>query len=69
MRTNIELDDRLVEMAFRYAPVKTKKELVALALREYVEHHAREDLRALRGGDDIAPDYDYRPLRERVADE
>ncbi len=69
MRTNIDLDDQLVETAFRYAPVKTKKELVTLALREYIEHHARKDLRELRGGDDIAPDYDHRPLRERAGDE
>lgn len=69
MRTNIDLDDELVETAFRYAPVKTKKELVTLALREYIDNHARKDLRELRGGHDIASDYDHRPLRERIADE
>lgn len=69
MRTNIDLDEDLVETALRYAPVKTKKELVALALREYIDNHARRDLRELRGGGDIAPDYDHRPLRERSFDE
>jgi len=66
MRTNIDLEDELVEQAFRYAPVKTKKELVTLALREYIEHHARKDVRELRVAGDIAPDYDHRPLRERT---
>ena len=66
MRTNIDLDDELVEAAFRYAPVKTKKELVTLALREYIESHSRRDLRELKGAGDIAPDYDHRPLRERA---
>lgn len=69
MRTNIELDDSLVEAAFRHAPVKTKKELITLALREYLEHHSRMDLRELRSGGDIAPDYDHRTLRERATDE
>jgi Arc/MetJ family transcription regulator len=67
MRTNIDLDDDLLEAAFRYAPVKTKKELVTLALREYVENHARRDLRELKGAGDIDPDYDHRALRERGA--
>lgn len=65
MRTNIELDDDLVQAAFRYAPVKTKRELVDLALREFVEQHRRMDLRELRGSGGIAPDYDHKTLRER----
>jgi Arc/MetJ family transcription regulator len=65
MRTNIELDEELLEAAFRYAPVKTKRELVDLALREFVEHHRRKDLRELRGSGGIDKDYDFRALRER----
>ena len=68
MRTNIDLDDELVAAAFRYAGVKTKRDLVHLALREYVEHHRRLDLRDLKGSGDIAADYDYRALRERGSD-
>lgn len=63
MRTNIDLDDTLIEEAFRYAPVQTKKELVHLALREYVERHRRLDVRELRGTVAIRPDYDYKKLR------
>jgi Arc/MetJ family transcription regulator len=65
MRTNIELDSDLVQAAFRYTKVKTKRELVDLALREFVEQHRRKDLRELRGQGGIATDYDYRSLRER----
>jgi Arc/MetJ family transcription regulator len=65
MRTNIELDDELVRTAFRYAPVKTKKDLIALALREFVENRRRKDLRELKGRGGIAPGYDHRALRER----
>lgn len=63
MRTNIELDDILVEEAFRYAPVKTKKELVHLALREFIAHRRRLDVRDLRGSGGIRPDYDHKRLR------
>ncbi|QOC23750.1 type II toxin-antitoxin system VapB family antitoxin [Wenzhouxiangella sp. AB-CW3] len=65
MRTNIELDDELLQAAFRYAGVKTKRELVDLALREFVEQHRRKDLRELRGQGGISADYDHRALRER----
>ena len=64
MRTNIELDEALVQAAFRYAGVKTKRELVDLALREFVENHQRKDLRELKGRVGIRPDYDYKALRQ-----
>ena len=59
MRTNIELDDQLVERAFRYAQVKSKRELVNLALREFVENHQRRDVRELIGKVAIDPAFDY----------
>jgi Arc/MetJ family transcription regulator len=37
MRTNIELDDELVEEAMRYSSTHTKRALVAEALRTFVE--------------------------------
>ena len=37
MRTNIDIDDRLIEQAFALTGVRTKKELVNLALKELVE--------------------------------
>ncbi len=64
MRTNIVLDDALVEEAFRHSSAKTKRELVDLALREFVENRKRKDVRELRGKGLIRPDYDYKALRE-----
>jgi Arc/MetJ family transcription regulator len=64
MRTNIVLDDELVEEAFRYSDAKTKRELVDMALREFVERRKRRDIRELRGKGLIRPDYDYKALRE-----
>lgn len=63
MRTNIELDDKLVEEAFRYTDVKTKKDLVHEALRELIANRRRPDVRELWGAGGISPDYDYKRLR------
>jgi Arc/MetJ family transcription regulator len=65
MRTNIVLDDDLVKEAFKHADVKTKRELVHLALKEFVENRKRHDLRELRGIGGIREDYDYKKLRVR----
>lgn len=64
MRTNIMLDDELVEEAFRHSDAKTKRELVDRALREFVENHKRKDIRELRGKVSFHPGYDYKKLRE-----
>jgi len=63
MRTNIVLDDELVKEAFRYAPVKTKRELVDLALREFVAARKRRDMRDLLGKVRLDPNYDYKKAR------
>ncbi len=63
VRTNIVLDDKLVKEAFRLAPVKTKRELVDLALREFVTTRKRRDLRELLGKVGLDPTYDYKKAR------
>lgn len=64
MRTNIVLDDALVEEAFRHSDAKTKRELVDRALREFVENRRRRDVRELRGAVLFRPGYDHKKLRE-----
>jgi Arc/MetJ family transcription regulator len=64
MRTNIVLDDELVEEAFRYSDAKTKREPVDMALREFVANRKRRDILELRGKALIRPDHDYKALRE-----
>ena len=63
MRTNIVLDDCLVREAFRYTKAATKRELVELALREFVENHRRHNILNLRGKVKIRKGYDYKILR------
>lgn len=63
MRTNIVLDDKLVQEAFRYSSVSSKRELVMIALLEYVENHRRRDIRELQGKVKLSENYNYKALR------
>ena len=49
MRTNIDLDEQLLEQAFALTRVRTKKELVNLALKELVESRSPKNLLDLAG--------------------
>jgi Arc/MetJ family transcription regulator len=63
MRTNIVLDDSLVKQALKLSRVKTKKELVHQALKEYVENRKRLNLMDLAGKIEFAKNYNYKTLR------
>jgi len=63
MRTNIILDEGLVKQAFKYSQAKTKRGLVEVALKEYVENHQRRDLRELKGKISFHVKYDHKALR------
>ena len=63
MRTNIVLDDELVAEAQKLSQIKTKRELIDTALREFVQSHRRLDLRDLQGMGLIDDDYDHKPTR------
>ena len=63
MRTNIVLNDKLVKEAFSYSLASSKRELIELALKEFVENHRRRDVRELKGKVAIHTDYDYKKLR------
>ena len=63
MRTNIEINDILMQQAFEYTDATTKRELVDIALREFVAQHQKKDLRELLGKVTIDPTYDYKASR------
>jgi Arc/MetJ family transcription regulator len=65
MRTNIVLDESLVKEAMKLSRMKTKKELVNQALREFVENRKRLNLMDLAGKIEFAKDYNYKALRVR----
>lgn len=64
MRTNIHLDNELVDQAFKYTGAKTKKELIHIALKELVESRSRLNLLDLAGKIQFAEGYEYKALRE-----
>jgi Arc/MetJ family transcription regulator len=64
MRTNIVIDDKLMEEAMRVSGLSTKKEVVDRALSEFVERHTRKDLRELMGKIQFADNYDYKAMRK-----
>lgn len=65
IRKNIVLDDKLVRDAFRFTDATTTKELVEIALREFIRNHSRRDIKKLAGKIKIYADYDHKKLRER----
>lgn len=64
MRTNVLLDDNLVEEALKLSNARTKKEVIHEALKEFVENRKRLDLRDLSGKIKFAEGYDYKAMRE-----
>ena len=61
VRTNIEIDDRLVKDALRVTGARTKREAVELGLKTLVQLHAQEKARELRGK--ISWEGDLRAMR------
>ena len=49
MRTNIEIDDKLMKDALKVTGAKTKREVVELGLKILVQLRAQEKARELRG--------------------
>jgi len=49
MRTNIDIDDRLMREAMRRSGARTKRAAVEAGLRLLIETHAQGSIRRLRG--------------------
>ncbi len=63
MRTNIELDDKLIKEALKLSDVKTKKGVIHQALILYVEIKKKKNLKDLKGKISFHPDYDHKKMR------
>ncbi len=64
MRTNVVLDDELVNEGFRLTDVRTKRELLHLALTELVRIRRKRNLGELAGRVQLRDDYDHKELRD-----
>lgn len=64
MRTNIEIDDKLMADALRATGLKTKREAVELGLKTLLRLRRQEEFRAFRGKLDWTGDLDAMRLDE-----
>jgi Arc/MetJ family transcription regulator len=58
MRTNVDIDDKLMKAAMKASGKKTKKETIEAALQLVVKINAQRGLRSLRGKVKWAGDLD-----------
>ena len=65
MATNLAIDPELLQKALEVSGLKTKKETVNMALREFINRHKQEEILDLFGKMDPDPDYDYKKGRTR----
>jgi Arc/MetJ family transcription regulator len=49
MRTNIDIDDKLMKDALKWSNLKSKKEVVNNALVELMKFHKRQTMKSLQG--------------------
>jgi len=63
MRTNIDIDDALIDEVMKMANVKTKKEAVDMALREFLKVKKKKSLFDLAGKIEFEDRYDHKALR------
>ncbi len=63
MPTNLSIDDKLLNLAQRIGNLKTKKDTVNQALKEFIEKRKQKEIIDLFGKFDPDPDYDYKKGR------
>jgi Arc/MetJ family transcription regulator len=64
MRTNIVIDDELLNEAFSVSNAKTKKDLIHEALKEFIRLKKRKNLTDLAGSIKFYKNYDHKELRK-----
>lgn len=65
MATNLAIDDKLLISAQAIAGIKTKRETVNQALKEFIQRREQEDVIDLFGTIDYDEEYNYKTLRKR----
>ena len=64
MRTNIDLDDALVQEAFELTQASTKKELVHITLQELIWSRKKKNLLDLAGQIQLDDDFTLNQVRQ-----
>ena len=63
MATNLALDDRLLQKALKIGALRTKRETVNTALKEFVERRQQKRILELEGKISFRKDWDYKKDR------
>ena len=63
MATNLGIDQRLLEDAQKAGNLKTKKDTVNEALREFIQRRKQAEILKLFGTINVDPDYDHKDGR------
>ena len=64
MPTNLAIDDKLLNRAVRIGAMKTKKEAVTIALKEFIERRQQVKILKALGTFPFRKDWDYKKDRE-----
>ena len=65
MATNLSIDIELLETALRTGGLKTRKDTVNLALKEFIQRRKNADILSMFGKVEYDTDYDYKESRRR----
>ncbi len=65
MATNLALDDSLLEEALKIGKLKTKKDTVTTALKEFIAKRKQIRIKDLAGSIDYDEHYDYKKMRNK----
>ena len=65
MATNLAIDNNLLLLAQNIAGIKTKKETVNQALKEFIQRRKQEEVIELFGKIEYDQDYNYKETRNR----
>lgn len=65
MATNLALDDSLLEEALKIGNLKTKKDTVTTALKEFIARRKQLKIKDLAGSIDYDEGYDYKKMRNK----
>jgi len=63
MRLKIDIDDALLNQALSCSKAKTVRELIHVALEEFIRIRKRKDLTELAGRIKLRKDYDHKAMR------
>lgn len=66
MATNLAIDDKLIIQAQKVGGLKTKKDTVTLALKEFISRRKQEEIISLFCSIEYNSDYNYKKLRKRT---